>query len=116
MIRLLRQGYYKLMETPKSTKILSLDDKRNFAWINAKNIGEILVTLQNPHDKNSVLAIGKYRLYKVKNEPELTDLLHLELSVGEGRWQGYLLPVGMPNGVRRRRILPINEIITKVFS
>ena len=115
MIRLIKRGNYKLSETPRSTRILSLDENKNFAWVNAAHIGEILVSAKKPDKRESILAIGKYRLYVVKNEKRLTDLTHLELSVGEGRWQGYLLPVGMPNGVKRRRIVPTNEIITKTI-
>jgi hypothetical protein len=51
-------------------------------------------------------------MYLVKDEPNLSDLTHLELLVGEGVWQGYLLPIGLPNGVKRRKIIPTKEIIT----
>lgn len=113
MIQLVKQGNYKLTETLHSTKILSLDNEKNFAWIKAKKIGEILVTAKKPHKTDNILAVGKYRIYKVKDEDDFTDMLHLELSVGSGIWQGYFLPVGIPNGERRRRILPTEELITK---
>jgi len=116
MITLLTNGTYKLIETRRNTKILSLDDndKRHaYAWINAGDIGEILVTTHKSHRVDHMLAVGKFRLYEVKSEPELTDLIHLELLVGDGVWQGYLLPLGMPNGVKKRKIIPTNEIITK---
>jgi hypothetical protein len=38
---------------------------------------------------------------------------HLELSLGKGVWQGYLLLTGLPTAVKiRRRIVPANEVIT----
>src|SRR5579863_3870775 len=100
MIQLIKNGTYKLIETKSMTKILYFDKngvKKVYAWINAAAIGEILVSSHNPHDVDYILALGKYRLYDVKDEPKLTGLVHLELLVGDGVWQGYLLPTGLPN-------------------
>lgn len=113
MIKLIDQGQYSLIETKRQTKIISLGDKNVFAWVTAGRLGEILVASYNPHKADHVLALGRYRIYEVKDEPNITDLVHLELLVGDGKWQGYLLPTGLPNGKRRRRIVPTNEIITK---
>lgn len=114
MVRLLNQGHYTLSETKHQTKILTLDNEKIFAWVDAQGIGEILVSSHGTHHTDSILAIGKYRLYEVEDEPELTDLLHLELFVGSGKWQGYLLPTGLPNEKdTRNRIIPTTEIITK---
>ena len=46
----------------------------------------------------------------VKDERELTDLEHLELLVGEGIWQGYLLTTGLPTDEKKR-----NRIKNKFF-
>jgi hypothetical protein len=113
VIKLLKSGKYTLAETFDHTKILTLDDKNRYAWIEAAKIGEILVSSQKKFSSSQLIAAGNYRLYEVKDEPDLTDLEHLELFVGEGHWQGYLLPMGLPNGVKRRRIVATNEIITK---
>ena len=114
MIKLVQEGQYELIETKEQTKILTLDGKRVFAWVEAMGIGEILVTSHNPHKVNHFLSVGNYRLYEVKDEPDLTDLLHLELHVGNGTWQGYLLTTGLPTDEKRRnRIIPTMEIITK---
>lgn len=114
MIRILKKGKYRLIETKGHTKILFLDKTATFAWINAAPIGEILVTSHASHAVDHLLALGTYRLYEVKDEPKLTDLLHLELFVGEGTWQGYLLPTGLPSDKKKRnRIIPTVEIITK---
>jgi hypothetical protein len=112
MITLMKQGNYELSESAHTTKLLTLDTT-SFAWINAKDIGEILAKTARKPDAASRLALGTYRIYKVKDEPEFTDLPHLELSVGSGLWQGYLLPTGLPNGAKKRsRIIPSKEIIT----
>jgi hypothetical protein len=115
MIKLLDQGTYHLIETHGHTKILTLDNKKTFAWVNAQDIGEILVTSHKSHVVDHLLSVGKYRLYEVKDEKDFTDLQHLELFVGEGLWQGYLLTKGLPNDEKmRNRIIPTKEIITKV--
>lgn len=113
MITCIEQGDYKLIETKGQTKILLLDGKA-FAWINVGDIGEILVASHTSHIVDHFLAIGKYRLYEVENEPTLTDTEHLELFVGGGIWQGYLLPTGLPTGDKKRnRIIPTNERVTQ---
>jgi hypothetical protein len=114
MITLIKQGNYHIFETNHGTKIIKLDNQ-TFAWPYARTIGEILVTSHTKFDpsKNHRLTSGRYRLYRVKGEPTLTDLQHLELSVGGGGWQGYLLPTGFPNRKKHRsRIVPTTELIT----
>ena len=113
MIRLLKQGKYSLIETFDHTKILVLDDKTKLAWINAAGIGDILVAIRKEFKPSSIVSSGSYRMYDVKDEPDLTDLKHLELFVGDGNWQGYLLPKGLPNGVKRHRIVATREVITR---
>lgn len=114
MIKLIREGTYQLVETKSQTKILTLDYTDVFAWVNAKDIGEILVTTHKPHKTDCILSLGTYRIYEVKDELNLTDLIHLELSVGEGKWQGYLLLSGLPTDKKKKnRIIPTREIITK---
>lgn len=120
MIKLLKEGAYKLIETKGQTKILSLDNeqssssRKTYAWVNVAEIGEILVTSHKKHKTDNILAIGKYRMYQVKDEASLTDLAHLELLVGDGEWQGYLLTTGLPTTKDiRKRIIPTSELITK---
>lgn len=116
MVKVLQEGTYLLSETKNQTKILFLDSEKSFAWVNARGIGEILVTSHSAHNIDTILAIGKYRLYEVKDEPNLRDVIHLELLVGQGKWQGYLLPTGLPSeDDKRNRIIPTEEIITKNF-
>lgn len=111
---LLKNGDYTLTETINQTKILTLDSTQCFVWVHADEIGEILVASHTAQKTDHLLAAGKYRLYEVSNEPKITDLIHLELLVGEGKWQGYLLPTGLPNDThKRKRIIPTREIITK---
>jgi len=112
MITLSRSGTYQLFETKHYHKILSLDDVV-YAWVEAKSIGELLVMTHRAHKTDCLLATGDYHLYSVDEEPRLSDQLHLELEVGRGQWQGYLLLSGLPDDQKKRgRIIPTSEIIT----
>jgi hypothetical protein len=114
MIKLLQSGVYQLIETKTQIKILILDKKNTYAWIYAEEIGEILVASHNPHKADHILAIGKYRLYLVEDEPHLADTLHLELYIGEGLWQGYLLITGLPDEEKKRsQIIPTHELVSR---
>lgn len=113
MIKVLQQGSYQLLESKRQTKLLTLD-KKTYAWVQARDIGEILVASSKKHETDTTFAVGSYRLYDVKDEPDLTDLQHLELCVGDNTWQGYLLTTGLPNEKNKRnRIIPTGELITK---
>lgn len=112
MITLLKDGSYRLVETKSNTKILYLDNDA-YAWVEPREIGEVLVSTRKPHRTDCSLAMGNYCLYDVIDEPYLTDLQHLELEYGKQAWQGYLLLIGLPNRRhKRRRIIPTDQIIT----
>lgn len=112
MITLLRRGSYKLIETKRHTKVLYLDGE-TYAWVEPASIGEILVSSHKEHATDCILAIGEYRLYDVEDEAKLSDQLHLELEVGRGVWQGYLLLTGLPEAEKKRtRIIPTREVVT----
>jgi hypothetical protein len=112
MITLMDKGDYRLIETKSQVKILFLNDLA-YAWVWAKDIGEILVTTHQPHKIDHILAVGRFRLYDVENEPKFIDNQHLELLIGDGQWQGYLLLTGLPTAQKiRSRIIPTKELIT----
>ncbi len=111
MIKLLKQGKYRLIETKAHKKILTLG-ANDYAWVNAIEIGEILVASHNPHIVDAILSVGNYWLYDVKDDPELTDLQHLELEVGPNTIQGFLLLTGLPTSKKKRsRIIPTNQLV-----
>lgn len=112
MIDLVKTGYYTLIETKSGVKVLTLD-KDMYAWVEPAGIGDILVVTRRPHKTDCTLATGEYKVYNVSDEPKYTDQPHLELQVGEGQWQGYLLFSGLPNGVKKLgKILATAENIT----
>lgn len=112
MINLIKSGEYRLIETKKNTKILTLDSD-TYAWVEPPTIGEILVVTHVMHKTDCVLSVGSFHIFEVSGEPDLTDMLHLELEVGNKLWQGYLLLTGLPdNHKKRARIIPTYETIT----
>ncbi len=114
MLKIIQRGEYKLTETKEKTKIITLDDNESFAWIIVADIGEISMMAGKLNKEIATLATGKYRLYEVEKDGKYSDQLHLELSLGLGNWQGYLLPEGLPDDeTRKNRIIPTDEVITK---
>jgi hypothetical protein len=112
MIKEIKKGDYTLTQTKFETRILTLDDTKSYAWIVAEGIGEILVLTDDEHTLSATLSTGEYVLYDVEDEPELTDLVHLELQTGAHSWQGYLLTNGLPTEkAKRHRIIPTDQLI-----
>lgn len=117
MIRLVEEGRYSLFETKQQKNILNLENKKTFAWTANGDSGEITIISYVLHVTDRIISVGKYRMYTVKDESDLTDCTHMELFVGGGKWQGYLLPAGLPKrGKVPTKIQPTHEIITKQLS
>jgi len=111
MITLLSQGHYRLSGMRAGGKILHLDEQ-GYHWNYAKGIGELLTFCKHPHKTQYLLSQGGYKLFTVRGEPAFIDLQHLELSLGNARWQGYLLLTGLPTRRKlRSRIIATHEVI-----
>jgi hypothetical protein len=114
MIKLLQSGDYQLIETLEKDKILIFDKKQTFVWLSADEAGGMLVAAHTTQSNDHFLSLGTYRIYQVEHEPHLTDALHMELLVGEGVWQGYLLSIGLPDTQRSTsRFIPTKELISR---
>ncbi len=113
MIKLIKQGKYRLVVAKDGNRILYLGTQ-GYLWRQVKNIGELLLFSKHPHKMDYVMSYGIYKLYEIKDEPNFIDLQHLELKAGENKWQGYLLLTGLPTKLRvRRRIIATDEVVTK---
>ena len=113
MISVLKRGEYKLIDTKNESKILVLDGQETFSWLLTSQEGEIITSSHVAQKDDTLLSVGNYRLYKIDNEPKYTDNLHLELQVGCGYWQGYLLPSGFPkNKDKSSKIISTDELLT----
>jgi hypothetical protein len=112
MITSLQKGTYKLFETKEQVKILTLDGNM-YAWNIAKNIGELFVTSSDLIKTDKLLATGRYRLHQIQDDPELSELQHLKLNVGERLWQGYILLTGLPSEENESgRIIPTRTMVS----
>ena len=112
MIKLIDQGEYTMVRTKDHKTLLCLGEK-GYLLSYAPKIGELLTFSKRERKTDYIIARGNYRIYRVKDDPELVDLEHLELSLGRGKWQGYLLLTGLPTLRKlRRRIVPTDEVIT----
>lgn len=111
MVRVLKSGKYKLIETRQQVKILYLDEVP-YVWLFIPEIGHVLEFTYRLHVTDHKLAAGNYRLYDVKNDRRFSQHKHLELFVGEGQCQGYLLLTDLPTEKKRRsRIIATKELI-----
>ena len=118
MIKLINNGKYNLVEIENGIKALALGEifgeKSVYFLIDADVIRKTSTQNYQYYEAGFILASGRYRLYDVKSEWNFRSNKHLELSVGEGFWQGYLLPEGFPTTRKtEKRIIPIKELITK---
>lgn len=114
MIKLLQSGGYKLLETKDNITVLHLDNKNAYVWKNVETKGDLQYIKFNPEKICCFLALGNYRLYEVKDETNLTSGNHFELYVGKSKWQGYILPNGLPHTITAKKpIKQTPEIITK---
>lgn len=113
MITLQNVGAYRLIQTKKHhTKILYLENI-SYAWVKFENIGEVLIVSHKDYPQECTLSTGRYMLYKVQSERSLRSGMHLELQVGQDKWQGYLIPDGLPDNRRiHTRIIPVGEVVT----
>jgi len=115
MIKILDQGCYQLYKATNESKLLTIDKKKNYIWNKQADKEDITLCAYKNSKKDELLTVGKYRLYAVKNENDLSDGEHLELFVGDGKWQGYLLPTSLPSDKKLTSpIYPTEEIITIV--
>jgi len=115
MIKLVESSSYKLVETKDNLKALILDTVPVYSWKNFGCNGTLEYIKFDSSKICCILSANNYRLYDVINEQNLKKGLHLELYVGNRKWQAYLLTKGLPTSKYKiRPITKIDEVITKV--
>ena len=115
MIKLVESNTYKLVGTKDNLKALILDDKDVFLWKSDGRNCSLEYIKFNLGQTCCLLSINNYRLYDVKDEPDLTTCLHLELYIGKRRWESYLLKEGLPTVRNKKKPMSsTRETITKI--
>jgi hypothetical protein len=114
-VKVQAQGHYELFETTKQHRILALNDRQWFAWVQGQR-GEILVHSDADHQKDHTLQQGQFYLVDFERDPTYKDMPHLFLQRGES-YQEVMLPNGLPTEqdhqkklVKTDTALPRNEL------
>lgn len=114
MIKVVRRGDYRILGAKSGSRTLILDGKDAYKWSDPNGNSQLEATFYRHQQEDRVLASGKYRLYYVQHEPAISDFFHLELSNGQKKWQGYLLPVKLETAKQKKyKIVPTKELITR---
>lgn len=115
MITVVDRGSYCLLENKKQGKVLIFDDKKSYSLTEYGKLKKIPLYPHKNTKNNCLLCKGNFRLYKVSNEEHLSSNFHLELNIGQGQWQGYLLPKGLPKNRTINSIIPTQELISTLM-
>jgi Protein of unknown function (DUF2795) len=95
-VKVQEQGHYELFNTTRQHRILVLNDKQWFAWVQGQQ-GEILVHSDADHQKEHTLQAGQFYLVDFEDDPTYKDMPHLFLQTDD-RYEEVMLPNGLPTG------------------
>jgi Protein of unknown function (DUF2795) len=93
-VKVQAQGLYELFTTTHQHRILVLNDKQWFAWVQGQQ-GEILVHSDADHQKQRTLQTGRFYLVGFEDDPTYKDMPHLFLQKDD-RYEEVMLPNGLP--------------------
>jgi Protein of unknown function (DUF2795) len=93
-VKVQAQGHYELFETTKQHRILVLNNRQWFAWVQGQQ-GEILVHSDADHQKDHTIQQGQFYLVDFERDPTYKDMPHLFLQKGES-YQEVMLPNSLP--------------------
>ena len=89
------QGNYELFETTHGHRILVLDGKRWYAWVEGQR-GELLVLSDSDHEKDHTVQEGQFYLADFEDDPKFQDNPHLFLQKGD-HFEELIVPSGLPD-------------------
>jgi hypothetical protein len=93
-VKVQAQGQYELFKTTHQHRILVLDRKQWFAWVQGRQ-GEILVHSDADHRQHQTLQKGQFYLVDFEDDPTYKDIPHLFLQKEE-HYEEVMLPNGLP--------------------
>lgn len=95
-VKIRDEGNYELFETTHDNRILALNDKRWFAWVEGQ-AGELLVQSDSDHKKKRTVQKGRFYAVDFQDDPKYKDMPHLFLEK-DGKYQEAVIPNGLPTG------------------
>jgi Protein of unknown function (DUF2795) len=93
-VQVQEQGHYELFATTHQHRILVLNNKQWFAWVEGQQ-GEILIHSDADHQKDHMIQEGQFYLVDFEHDPTYKDMPHLFLQKGD-RFEEVMLPNGLP--------------------
>lgn len=110
MIILTNTGRYDVAIIGEGSRILSFDGN-SFKYFPTSATLEYYDEIDDPWNTHYSLPLseGLYRLYRVQDELNFHETLHLELEEEGGFLTCYLLPNGFPNS-RQKRVRQIDTL------
>ena len=107
------KGNYELLETTHGHRILALNDKRWFAWVEGQE-GEILVHSDSDHQKDQTIQDGQFYLADFQDDTEFqNNQPHLFLQKGD-EFQELIVPNGLPTeNDSQKKVLSTGDTVSK---
>lgn len=129
MITVTGRGWYHFLEKPK---LLTAKQEDNVLILDKEDESGVIKTTYrfNPHYKKGEMSFvstssigidgkilsGRFRMYETTDEAQFADGTHLELCEGEGKWNCYVLPTGLPNEKElQKEYFSTNKCVTKCY-
>lgn len=107
------KGNYGLFETTHGHRILVLNDKQWYAWVEGQQ-GEILVHSDSDHNKDHTIQEGDFYLAEFEDDPEFqNNQPHLFLQKGD-EFQELIVPNGLPTeSDNQKKVVSTDETVAK---
>jgi len=107
------KGNYELFETTHGHRILVLNDKRWFAWVEGRE-GEILVLSDSDHEKDHTVQEGEFYLAEFEDDPKFqNNQPHLFLQKGD-HFQELIVPNGLPTeDDNQKKVVSTDDTVAK---
>lgn len=112
-INVKRKGSYELVQTDEDYKILVLDGKESYDWLEYPH-GEYLALSTAGYQRENTVAQGDYVVMSARHESGWeNDVDYLGLNEDGERYHMYKIPFGLPTDERqKKRLLDFNQYMS----
>lgn len=103
-----QHGNYELFETTNGHRILVLEGKDWYAWVEGQE-SPLLVQSDSDHDKDHTLSEGRFYLIDFEGDHDFRDQPHLFLQEND-RYRALIVPNGLPTQRdKQKRLIEVDE-------